>query len=296
MNNILIVGGDMRNVCLAKEMKKRGVTPNVCGIDKEKLEDFGIYQENLKTAVSKANIIILPLPVTKDGVRIHTPLFDGELFLGDVVKHARKESLICGGKSEGSIFKENALTFYDYAEREDFASLNAVPTAEGAIEAVMKALPITIFSSNVLVTGFGKVSKVLSLTLKAMGAKVRVCARSIRDLSLAEALGLDTAHLDEVHHYLGRADMVFNTIPKRIFFARELDSMKESTPFVDLASAPGGMDADEAKSRGINYMFLPGLPGRYSPVTAAQIILKTITNIIGESGKEENIWICREKE
>jgi len=76
---------------------------------------------------------------------------------------------------------------------------------------------------------------------------------------------------------------VFNTIPKRIFFARELNAIKEHTPFADLASAPGGLDADEAKARGINYMFLPSLPGRYSPLTAAQIIFKTITNIIVEN-------------
>ncbi len=296
MNNILIIGGDMRNVCLAREIKERGVVPFVCGIDKEKLEDFGIFCSDLKKAVSKAELIILPLPVTMDGERIHTPLYDGELFIKDVADYAKKEALICGGKVNCDALKEKTLSVFDYAEREDFASLNAVPTSEGAIEAVMKALPITIFSSSALVTGFGKVGKVLSLTLKAMGARVRVCARSTRDLSLAEALGFDAVHLDEMHHYLPRVDMVFNTIPKRIFFARELNAIKEGTPFADLASLPGGLDADEAKARGINYMFLPGLPGKYSPITASKIILKTITNIIGESRKEENIWFCREKE
>ena len=283
MNSVLIAGGDMRNVCLAKEFKKRGITPFISGISRDKLEDEGKFCDDFKAAVSEADLIILPIPATKDGVRIHTPLFDGELFLNDVISCAKKEAVICGGRLNTGIFTENSLTAFDYSEREDFASLNAVPTAEGAIEAVMKALPVTIFSSNVLVTGFGRVAKVLSLTLKAMGANVRVCARSTRDLSLAEALGLKAVHLDEMHHYLPRADAVFNTIPKRIFFARELNAIKEHTPFADLASAPGGLDADEAKSRGINYMFLPSLPGRYSPLTAAQIILKTITNIIAEN-------------
>ncbi len=283
MNSVLIVGGDMRNVYLAREFKKRGITPLVCGIREETLEDDGIFCDDLRSAVSGADLIVLPVPASKDGVKIHTPLFDGELFMSDVIKCAKKDAIICGGRLNVSLFAEHSLSAFDYAQREDFASLNAVPTAEGAIEAVMKALPITLFSSNVLVTGFGRVAKVLSLTLRAMGANVRVCARSMRDLSLAQALGLKVAHLDEMHHYLSGADVLFNTIPKRIFFARELDAIKEHTPFADLASSPGGTDADEAKARGINYMFLPSLPGKYSPLTAAQIILKTINNIISES-------------
>lgn len=296
MSNVLIVGGDMRNVCLARELKERGCTPAVCGIDAEHIGSSGRCCSDFARALSDADLIILPLPASKDGVRLHTPLGSSELFVGDILKFAKKDVLICGGKMNCAMFEEHALKAVDYAARDDFASLNAVPTCEGAIEAVMKLLPVTIFSSNALVTGFGKTAKVLALTLRAMGAKVTVCARSVRDLSLAEALGLKAVHLNEMHLYLPRADIIFNTIPHRIFFARELDAIKEGTPLADLASAPGGADGDEAKSRGIKYLFLPGLPGKYSPVTAAQIILKTVTNIIGESGKEANLWIYGEKE
>lgn len=292
MNNALIVGGDMRSVCLAREFKKRGFSPLVCGIDAEKLADAGSLCDDFARSLSLASLIILPLPVTKDGVRLYTPLWQGELFVADVLRYANKDALICGGRMNCDLFREHALMAVDYAARDDFASLNAVPTAEGAIEAVMKLLPVTIFSSSALVTGFGKTAKVLALTLKAMGANVTVCARSVRDRSLAEAFGLKAVHLDEMHLYLPRADIVFNTIAHRVFFARELDAIREHTPFADLASAPGGADADEAKARGINYLFLPGLPGKYSPVTAAQIIFKTITNI----GKEANLWNLGEKE
>ena len=54
-------------------------------------------------------------------------------------------------------------------------------------------------------------------------------------------------------------------------------------------------DANMALKRDINYMFLPGIPGKYSPSSAADIILTTIENIIAESGKDANQWIYGEK-
>ena len=82
------------------------------------------------------------------------------------------------------------------------------------------------------------------------------------------------------------------TFVKVYLYLLMLASENTGVSFADIASAPGGADADEAKARGINYLFLPGLPGKYSPVTAAQIIFKTITNI----GKEANLWNLGEKE
>ena len=280
MKKVLIVGGDMRNVALANEFRKRGNPPLVCGIGKDYVSDSGKFTEEFQKALSESEIIILPLPVTKDGESINTPLYDGVLSLKDVSAYAPKDAFIFGGMTEK--IKELGDFPYacDYAKRDDFATLNAVPTAEGAILEVMKILPITLFASNVIVTGFGRCARILALTLKNLGANVTVCARSLKDLSFAHSLGLKTIKLSEMHLYLPRADAIFNTVPKKIFGARELDAIRESTPFADIASYPGGLDCDEAKTRGINYLFLPALPGKYSPVTAGQIIYKTITNIL----------------
>ena len=134
MKSILIAGGDMRNVYLANEFKKRGITAYVCGIDQEKLEDNGIFCDDFKLMLAKADLVILPVPATDDGVKIRTPLFDKELFLGDIITYAKKDCLICGGRLNIDFFTENSLKAFDYAQREDFASLNAGPTAEGALE------------------------------------------------------------------------------------------------------------------------------------------------------------------
>ena len=54
---------------------------------------------------------------------------------------------------------------------------HAVPTAEGAIQIAMEELPITLHGAKTLVIGYGRLGKLLSHRLSAMGAKVSVAAR-----------------------------------------------------------------------------------------------------------------------
>ena len=282
MKNVLIVGGDMRNVYLADEFSKRDCIPLVAGIDASVLEGRGKYEPDFKKALASSDIIILPLPTTKDGSKINTPLFSGDLKVEDILNYAKKDALIFGAMAENTRLPEVFPHYKDYSRSEDFAILNAVPTSEGAIMELMKILPTTIFSSKFIVTGFGKCARIIAMNLKSLGGIVTVCARSQKDLSFAHSLGFKTVKLNEMHLYLPRADACFNTVPQRIFSSRELDSVKKGTPIIDVASAPGGLDEAEAKIRGVNYLFLPGIPGKYSPVTSGQIIYKTISNFINE--------------
>ena len=296
MSRILIVGGDMRNVCLARMLWEKNCDVGVCGINADIFSpgEAKVFSD-VKKCISEAEIIILPLIMSADNITVNTPLFDGCIYLRDICQNASENAMVFGGKVNSNLFNDYGIKIFDYAARDDFASLNAVPTAEGAIEAVMKILPVTIFSSKIMVTGFGKCAKVLSLTLRALGADVWVSARGIHDLSLAEALGMKTVHISQMYSCLSDFDAVFNTVPYAVFGKRELSAMNAETPLIDIASAPGGAERECVREYGIKYLFLPGIPGKYSPVTAADIILKTIVNIIGESGKDAKQWIYGEK-
>lgn len=52
------------------------------------------------------------------------------------------------------------------------AVLNAIPTAEGAIQIAMEEMPVTIHGSKALVLGFGRVGKTLAKMLDGIGAKL----------------------------------------------------------------------------------------------------------------------------
>lgn len=286
----------MRNACLAKYLHSKNYDVAVCAISEKVFSGFSVaVTDNLKDEVKKSELIILPLPVTSDNITLFTPLCDGVFYLKDIYQNA-KNAIVCGGRFKTDEFKSRGISAFDYALRDDFACLNAVPTAEGAIEAAMKHLPVTIFSSNVVVTGFGRCAKVMALTLKAMGALVTVCARSRKDLALAQALGLKTEHLKDMKNCLKDAQVVFNTVNYPIFGEKEILSLKDGCVFIDVASSPGGICEGVHVHPKITHLFLPGLPGKYSPVSAAHIIWKTVLNIAGECGKDAKLWNLEEKE
>ena len=165
-------------------------------------------------------------------------------------------------------------------EYEDVAILNAIPTAEGAISVAMEMSDITLHGSNVLVLGFGKIGKVLSKMLLGIGANVYCEARNKKDLALIKALGYNSIDLRDLDKYLPKFDYVFNTIPYLILDEIRLARLKKDVYLIDLASKPGGIDFDYAKSNGMNVTHALALPSKVAPKTAALYFKQKIEYII----------------
>ncbi len=73
---------------------------------------------------------------------------------------------------------------------DDVAILNAIPSAEGAIQIAMEQLPITIHGSKSFVLGFGRLGKTLARMLAGIGAITTVAARKSADLARIYETGL----------------------------------------------------------------------------------------------------------
>lgn len=284
MCHILVAGGDKRNVYLADIFKKDGYKVSVCGFGEDISFAEGIIRvENIKKDAPEWDIIVLPLPVSFDGITLNTPYCNECLYVDEILSCTKKDCIVTGGRVGNEINLRHPFII-DYSKRDDFAFLNAVPTAEGAIEAAMKETPKTLADLSCLVTGFGKCSRALATRLKAMESTVHIFARSAKDLAHAECMGFKGFYLSELEKCINKYDMIFNSVPFGIFCKNTIEKMKASCVFIDIASAPGGIGEDADKSK-INYHFLPGLPGKYSPCSAAEIIKKVISAILLEKGK-----------
>ena len=79
-------------------------------------------------------------------------------------------------------------------------------------------------------------------------------------------------------------DVIFNTAPAWVIDASIIEKMPKKTLFIDLASAPGGLDMQAAKKRGLSVIWALSLPGKCSPFTAGQIIAQTARQILIEEG------------
>lgn len=278
-----ILGGDKRSLELGNLLMKDGNDVCIYGFDK--LEQHKNESVRLNEAIEYADIIVGPLPFSTDNINVDAPFSNEVIQIDKVFNLMSKKQMIIGGKFSIELEKRLNninLKSADYFKREEMQVLNAIPTAEGAIQIAMEEMPITLHNSNVIVLGYGRIGKVLSKMLYGIGANVHVEARNYNDLAWIKNYGYIPIHLKELTTYLPRMNVVFNTIPQMILCKELLKSIDSNCIIIDLASKPGGVDLDGAKELGITAITALGLPGKVAPVTAAMVIKNTIYNIIEE--------------
>ncbi len=280
-----VIGGDVRFNRLVNGLAANGNLVYALGLDDSIDVSEYVRLEGLSKALKIADVVILPLPVSYDGVFVNAK---GNILLTDVFNLIPKNAIVLGGKvgkSIKSLAEENGITVIDYLTREEMAIQNAVPTAEGAIEIAMREMQKTIFNSKCLVTGYGRISKVLTHLLKSMGAKVDVTARKCADLTWANIFGSDSFHISKLPQKATDYDVIFNTVPSMLFDEKILKTL-DNTLIIDLASRPGGVDFDTAQKLGVKTVWALSLPGKVAPDTAGDIIMNTVLNILRERGEK----------
>ena len=276
IKRILIIGGDSRTEYLGKALNEEGFCV-----------DFFDESLPLKSAVENADAVILPLPCSRDDKTVEAPNLSEGVLLKDLFHLIGKNKLLLAGKmSDGvkAVADVFNVKWVDYFQREELEILNSVPTYEGAIQIMMEELPKTVFGSNVVVTGFGKVGEPLGAMLKKMGANVTVCARRASQRAKARIMGLQAVDFSYLPECVSDADTIFNTVPGCVIDREVLIGAKNSL-IIDLASKPGGVDMEAAKDLGVKVIWALGLPGKVAPITAGNIIKETICNIFGELGE-----------
>ena len=284
-----ILGGDARQAQTASGLAKMGHRVSCFSIDGNPVPISGCeICTSVDKAMSGADFAILPLPLSRDAVHVSSLL--GKTALSDIVTLAKKNSTrLFGGivpRGLSDLCDDLGVEITDYYTRESLLIKNALPSAEGAIMIAMEHTDITVSGMRALVCGYGRIGKILSDLLRKLGASVTVAARRDEVLCEIEMSGFDSVKID------GRAalsqaadcDVIFNTVPYVIFTERVIKNTKSSPLYIEIASSPGGIDASAARDAGIEIIYAPSLPGRYSPRSAGDYVLETITEILSERG------------
>ena len=275
INSFGIIGGDKRQLYCGDSIGGDGYSVSYCGFG----DSSGHPVTDLQELIRRSDALILPLPCTRDGVTVSTPLSEEKILLEDVFSLAGNKPVFCGMKHK---LKTTGGRIFDYSIREDFAVANAVPTAEGAIGVAIKEYDGVICGSSCLVTGYGRIGRVLSSMLRGMGADVAVSARKQGDLAFIRAAGMKAVRSDELH---GKYDLIFNTVPFMLFDARTLAKTAVGALLIDLASLPGGVDLKAAGRLSVKTVQALSLPGKTAPKASGIIIKNAVYNII----EEENL-------
>ncbi len=265
MAKIAFLGGGLRESILKNELTKKHA---VCSIASPKE-----LQENLDE-VTLAKVLIAPLSGTDHDGFIRES--DG-LSLLEVMDKSPKTYLLIGAVKEVVAKKADLqkITVIELGQYDELAWLNAIPTAEGTIQALMLELETTISGAKFLILGAGRIALTLALRLKFLGAEVLIAARSKTQMAKAQALTLKATDLAEVK---GSYEAVINTVPAA-FLEQEFFLCNQTSLYVELASVSGLKDPLDIK---IKYLSLPGLPGKYAPKEAGAYLAKTVPKLIDE--------------
>ncbi|MBQ6935157.1 MAG: hypothetical protein IJN49_01285 [Clostridia bacterium] len=176
------------------------------------------------------------------------------------------------------------VEFYDYFLLDELAIFNAIPTAEGVVEILIKNLPITIHSMKCAVLGYGKVGKVLAATLNSLGADVTIFARKECDKADAFTKGYNFASFPSLKNTEYKFDALINTVPQKVLGREEMKNISSDCLFIEIASAPFGIDFQAAKEFAFDVIKANSLPGKVAPKTAGEIIGRSVLPILENKG------------
>lgn len=285
-----LLGGDLRNVKLMNVLAGEGNKVYAYGLLPETESAGIVICSGSETAAAWARYVIGPVPFhvgNVSGEEILQALSPGKIFIAGKIPESFTENA-----------KHKGIRVIDILQRDDMAILNAVPTAEGAIQIAMEKLPVTIDQCEVLITGYGRVARALAARVAALGGKITICARKSSDLAWAEICGYGKMTFQQLSEKIRDFTLIYNTVPYLIFDKLQLENMvkpgtgdRPPALIVDLASSPGGVDFATAKELGIPTVHALSLPGKVAPETSARNMAKVIFNIIKELTEEasENV-------
>ncbi len=281
---LLFLGGDNRQLRAANRIAENGVQVTALGLSESSAGNVSRI-EDINDRDIDYTAVVLPLPYSTDGVNVNAPELKKKIAVSEVIQKLPRDCCILAGKSDAALRKlaeGKNITLVDYFDREELQILNAIPTAEGAIQIAMQETPFTLHSSKCLIIGNGRIGKILAKMLQGIGASVTVASRKRKDMAQVVSYGYKSLEFGALYDNVGNFDVIFNTAPSLVLDADMLVKTRRDAVVIDLASKPGGVDFETARKMGIKVIWALSLPGKVAPHTAGDIIGKTILNILNE--------------
>ncbi len=278
-----IIGGDLRQIEAAKILKKNKNHILIHGFDKL-INYENTQKSNLENLILKSDYIILPVPITKDKINLNCDFNNTKINLEKelIFNKNLKSKITFGGITPNleSYTKKYGFCIKNYYI-EEFILQNALITAESAIQIALEKSKIILNNSKCLVTGYGRIGKILSKILKNLGAQVFVYTKNLDDILWAKINNYETINIKKLTKKVN-FDFIFNTVPEIILDENNLNLIEVSSLILDLASEPGGVNKLICEELGIKLVRSLGIPGKKFPKSAGEILVKTIYKIISE--------------
>ena len=192
-----VIGGDGRMTHLAEHLAEQGCSVSLLGCGHDCIpspEEGPTDRRNLRVcsslqkAAEESDILVLPLPATRDGQTVPCPRDpDCKVTFEELsaILTRRPDLLLFGGNLPSDFAEKHPSRAIDYYENQILKLQNAYITAEAALMTAMELTDCTLRGTSAAVLGYGRIGKYLARLLHTLGASVTVCAR--REDALFEA-------------------------------------------------------------------------------------------------------------
>ena len=223
-------------------------------------EDFGKYEE----------IIILPIPTSRDGV---TVTGSGER-LSDVLGGAGENTLVVAYELPSEVREEltgRSVGVLDIGYDEEFLRANGELTAEAVLGVLLTTEHRAPRDLSVGVVGYGRIGRRITGLLLYLGADVRVYTSrdgvrlELCEYGVASRMSLSDADLTGL-------DILINTAPARIFDLGDGGRLP-GLRIIDLASGDNFGD-------GVKVEKYPSIPAKMFPYSAGRIWHEAIVRFL----------------
>lgn len=262
---ISVIGGDKRMDYAAAELSR----------------SYGVERLTDNAPDKQFDVIVLPLPLTKNGADIFAPNLTSPIPFNTIEKFAAEHALILAGGSSPILEKlcsERGFALKNYFASEPLTLKNAALTAESACVMLSQSTDGALLESSALIIGYGRIARYLAARLNAFGCAVTVAARRGEQRALAMLDGYRAITVEEALNSSVEYDFIANTAPAALFTEKQFRDIAGHGIYMELASLPNSKAL--AEENGARYIFAGGLPGKCSPKAAGKYIADEVSELI----------------
>lgn len=277
---IAVLGGFLRERIVIDSLRNKGAyvssfaTESPCHNNADSSE----------AALKNASALILPIRSNHKDFTVMGASEKCPFALTESMLRSMKEGAVvyCGVSSDAlrDMARRTGHPLKEIMECDAVALPNAVLTAEGTLAHIMNHSQRSIRKLSVALFGYGRVGKACAALLRSVGCNVAVFCRSEEDMRHGREKGFDMRYYSGAAAVLPRVDYLINTVPAPIVHREMLSYLPSDGYVIDLASAPGGVDTEAAAERQISVTVLSGLPEKYAPISAGNILASYYTEAL----------------
>ena len=155
-------------------------------------------------------------------------------------------------------------------------SYNSYLTAEGLLSKVISTVPFALKDSRIILLGCGNCGSNIISVFKNLSCKIYVYDINEKKYALCSFENVFPLKLNQLNNHIEDANIIINTVPDKIIQDNCHHLIGKDTFIFDITSFHECFNNNFIKEHKINYITCPGIPGKYSPQSAGELLANKI--------------------